>query len=375
MSRPLTILAISLGAAAAIGLPGASAQPRITNGRLTTQGTGAPLAQSFRTLVDGAADATWIAYSVPVVDGERVMCCFDSGTTFVNGDVVTADGSGCCGVCRIEPPADGSAMARRTAGNGPTVRLSGSERMAVFFRVVNRAVERIRVYSEDCSLDAGGRPVHWLEGVSPAESVALLERYAAVPAAEARDRIANGAITAIALHQDAAADAALARLVSPGQPDTIRRKVTFWLGNARGARGLSALERLLKDDASREVLKGAVFGVSQSRQARAFEVLVGVARTHERADIRGEAIFWLGQAAGAKAAAQISERIENDPATEVKKKAVFALSQLPKDEGVPLLIEVAKTNANPAVRKQAMFWLGQSRDPRAIDFFAQILSK
>jgi hypothetical protein len=27
------------------------------------------------------------------------------------------------------------------------------------------------------------------------------------------------------------------------------------------------------------------------------------------------------------------------------------------------------------VRKQAMFWLGQSRDPRALDFFAQVLAK
>ena len=57
----------------------------------------------------------------------------------------------------------------------------------------------------------------------------------------------------------------------------------------------------------------------------------------------------------------------------MKKRAVFALSQLPKSEGVPLLIKVARTNANPAVRKQAMFWLAQSRDPRAIDFFAEIL--
>jgi HEAT repeat protein len=57
----------------------------------------------------------------------------------------------------------------------------------------------------------------------------------------------------------------------------------------------------------------------------------------------------------------------------VKKKAVFALSQLPKEEGVPLLINVARTNQNPAVRKQAMFWLGQSKDPRAIDFFTQVL--
>jgi len=27
------------------------------------------------------------------------------------------------------------------------------------------------------------------------------------------------------------------------------------------------------------------------------------------------------------------------------------------------------------VRKQAMFWLGQSKDPRALDFFTQILTK
>ena len=57
----------------------------------------------------------------------------------------------------------------------------------------------------------------------------------------------------------------------------------------------------------------------------------------------------------------------------MKKKAVFALTQLPKDEGVPLLIQVARTNRNPVVRKQAIFWLGQSKDPRALRFFEEIL--
>ena len=88
---------------------------------------------------------------------------------------------------------------------------------------------------------------------------------------------------------------------------------------------------------------------------------------------RGEAIFWLGQKAGQRAAAAITEAIDKDPDTEVKKRAVFALSQMPKDQGVPLLINVARTHANPAVRKQAIFWLGQSRDPRATEFFAEIL--
>jgi HEAT repeat protein len=54
---------------------------------------------------------------------------------------------------------------------------------------------------------------------------------------------------------------------------------------------------------------------------------------------------------------------------------VFALKQLPENQGVPLLIEVAKSNPDPAVRKKAMFWLGQSTDPRALDFFAQVLVK
>jgi len=57
----------------------------------------------------------------------------------------------------------------------------------------------------------------------------------------------------------------------------------------------------------------------------------------------------------------------------VKERAVFAISQLPKDESVPRLIELARSNKNPAVRKRAMFWLGQSNDPRAIEYFAEVL--
>ena len=40
---------------------------------------------------------------------------------------------------------------------------------------------------------------------------------------------------------------------------------------------------------------------------------------------------------------------------------------------MPLLLQVARTHSNPAVRKQAIFWLGQSKDPRALTFFAEIL--
>jgi HEAT repeat protein len=365
-------VAFSLILALAFGVGAAAQQPRLSNAQLTSQPAGSPFAQSFRSLVAAQNDPAWIGYAVPVVDGHRVMCCFDSGSTMVNGTMVVSNGQGCCGACSLEPSTEGRSIT--VQGSRPTgpIKLEGSDQMIVLFRVAARRVEKVRIFSEECALDAGGRAVRWLESVRPADSIALLE---SLVTADADRSVNDGAISAIALHRDPAADGALDRLIAVGQPEVVRRKVTFWLGNARGRHGLEALKRVLKDDPSPAVRKAAVFGISQSTEPDAVDTLIATSRTAADTSTRGEAIFWLGQKAGAKAAAAITERIEQDPDTEIKKKAVFALSQMPKDEGVPLLINVARTNSNPAVRKQAMFWLGQSRDPRAIDFFAEVLGK
>jgi hypothetical protein len=378
MSRTFSTLAGALVLTTATAVTGvAVAQPpRLTNGQVTTQ-PGAGLAQAFRTAVNAQAGTGWIGYGVPMVAGDRTMCCFNSGNTFINGTVRMSDGQACCGMCSIEPSVDGTTTASRTQAAQPpagAIKLEGPDTMVVLFRVVNRQLERIRVFSEDCLLDAGGRDITWLTGVRPAESVALLESLiAAQPGTDRRDRVVDGAISAIALHQDGAADAGLERLLASSVPQNVRSKVPFWLGNARGQRGLELLRRVVKEDASTDVKKKAVFGISQSPEAGAVDILIDNARNNTDTSVRGESIFWLAQKAGNKAAAAITERIDQDPDTEVKKKAVFALSQLPKDEGVPLLIRVARTNPNPAVRKQAMFWLGQAKDPRALDFFAEIL--
>jgi HEAT repeat protein len=373
MSRTFTTLAAALGAAALTAAVAAAQQPRLTNGKVTTQAA-ATLEQSFRAAVNAHADAGWIGYGVPVVDGERTMCCFNSSDTFVNA-TMSSGNHACCGMCSLEPSVDVTTMSSRPqqAQPGGAVKLEGADSMIVLFRVVNRQVERVRVFSEECQLDAGGREVTWLTGVRPSESVALLESLVTAQAANRRDRIVDGSIGAIALHEDASATASLERLLATSQPQHVRAKVPFWLGNARGRRGLEILQRVIKDDPSPDVKKKAVFGISQSSEPQAVDVLIESARSNAETAVRAESIFWLAQKAGHKAAAAITERIEQDPDTEVKKKAVFALSQLPRDEGVPLLIQVARTHSNPAVRKQAMFWLGQSRDPRALALFAEIL--
>jgi HEAT repeat protein len=377
MSRTFATLAAALLLSTVTAVTGVAVgqSPRLTNGQVTTQ-PGAGLSQAFGAAVNAQTGTGWIGYGVPMVAGDRSMCCFNSGNTFINGTVRMSDGQACCGMCSIEPSVDGTTMSRSQAAPQPggAIKLEGPDTMVVLFRVVNRQVERIRVFSEDCMLDAGGRQIAWLTGVRPAESAALLESLiAAQPGIDRRDRVVDGAITAIALHGDAAADASLERLMATSQPQNVRTKVPFWLGNARGPRGLEVLRKIVKDDPSIEVKKKAVFGISQSPEAGSVEVLIDNARNNADTSVRGESIFWLAQKAGNKAAAAITERIDQDPDTEVKKKAVFALSQLPKDEGVPLLIRVARTHTNPAVRKQAMFWLGQSRDPRALDFFTEIL--
>jgi hypothetical protein len=145
----------------------------------------------------------------------------------------------------------------------------------------------------------------------------------------------------------------------------------FWIAGVAASDSLSWLASFL--DREQKIAQGALAAIAMHGDAEATSRLIALARAHASARVRGDALFWLAQRAGARAVSTIADAIANDPETQVKERAVFALSQLPKDEGVPMLIQVARTNRNPAVRRRAMFWLGQSRDPRAIGFFEEIL--
>jgi HEAT repeat protein len=245
----------------------------------------------------------------------------------------------------------------------------------VLFRVADKSVGKIRVFTDDCELDAGGLPVHWLTGVKPKESIDWLASFVEGKADKVERRKSEAAITAIALHADPAADSALETFVDPKRPEQVRNNTAFWLGNVRGRRGYEILRRMVRDDPSDKVREQCVFALHVSKVPEAVNAIIELAHADKNAHVRGQALFWLSQKAGQNAASAIADAIENDPETEVKKKAVFALSQLPKDEGVPRLIAVARQNRNKEVRKDAMFWLGQSNDPRALTFFEEVLTK
>ncbi|MDQ3522496.1 MAG: HEAT repeat domain-containing protein [Gemmatimonadota bacterium] len=124
-----------------------------------------------------------------------------------------------------------------------------------------------------------------------------------------------------------------------------------------------------------EVARKAVFPATLAEGTSVWRELLRVARSPrapERA--RSQAVFWLGQAAGDEVTRSLGQLVQDDGIDRsVQKQAVFALSQRPQAEGIPALIQVARTHRDAQIRKQALFWLGQSRDPRALALFEEIL--
>jgi hypothetical protein len=318
----------------------------------------APAADNLAAHVAAAqksGSSTWLTWSVPsAIDGNA--CCWD------NRDSRQAQS------CSLASNSYGMNMSNDDGRPGdPT--------LVVYAHVAGGEVDKLRVFSASCRVDRAGESVQDIAGVTPAESVAYLEGLVKGSEGDrAAKRRNDGALSAIAMHDDKSADAVLERVARDGETKQLRHSAAFWLGNTRERPGYEALVRLRgSDDASfREHL---TFCFSQSKVKEAPAALIDMARNDASSRVRGQALFWIAQKARKKTDADVIRAATDDPDVEVKKKAVFALSQIPNGEGVPDLIRVATENKNREVRKQAMFWLGQSKDPRALAFFEKVLSQ
>jgi hypothetical protein len=251
--------------------------------------------------------------------------------------------------------------------NGAPVRLEGPVALLILVRIDNAQVDQLRMASPDCRFDAGGLPFHWLTNVAPAESVAWLKT-------QITEKNPDRALSAIAEHAGDGAERALEELTASTQTEHVRSKAAFWLGNSRGAQGVAVLKRMLANDVSPNVREQVVFALSLSKEPEALAIMIDAAKNDRTPRVRSKALFRLAQKAANKAAEDVIRNATvNDPDRSVKEQAVFALKQLPAGQGIPLLIDVAKNNPDPAIRKKAVFWLGESNDPRALDYFANVL--
>ena len=236
MRRMLIIGAAIVAAAAA-----AAQTPLIQNAQLKPQ-TVTSLTRDVAALAAQASTPRWVAWQVPMIDGERNMCCYysdDYNTGGVRG-------------CRMEPQVTDGPMKppQFPAPSGP-VRLEAGTQVTVFVRLVEKRIERLRVLSDDCPVDAGGMELHWLTGVTGADSVAWLKARAMDETmdVDVKSKISNAAVRAIALHRDPSAVTTLIEFArSTPQTSTatsVRREAMTGLGQSRDPRALQFLQSII----------------------------------------------------------------------------------------------------------------------------------
>ena len=236
MRRMMMIGAVVMAVASA-----GAQTPQIQNAQVKPQAV-TSLTRDVAALAAQATTPRWVAWQVPMIDGERNMCCYysdDYNTGGVRG-------------CRMEPQVtDGPTKPPQFPAPSGPARLEAGTQVTVFVRLVEKRIERLRVLSDDCPVDAGGLELHWLTGVSGADSVAWLKARALDETMEVdvKSKVSSAAVRAIALHRDPSAVTTLIELArSAPQTSTatsVRREAMTGLGQSRDPRAIQFLQSII----------------------------------------------------------------------------------------------------------------------------------
>ena len=146
-----------------VAMAAAAQTPRLSNGRIEPHAT-TNIARDLPALANTLTEPTWIGYSQPMIDGDHNMCDY-----WNNGN-------------------------RYTQSTDP-IRLEPADFFFVMFRIEDKQITRIRTYSANCPLDAGGKAVHWFNNVAVNDSVNFLKTFIG---ANATKRLMDSSVTAIA---------------------------------------------------------------------------------------------------------------------------------------------------------------------------------
>jgi hypothetical protein len=268
---------------------------------------------------------------------------------------------------------------------------------------------RAEVYNLRREHEFSSYPVYWAGRISNEESLNYLKSIVDTPAPEV-NRLAERAMFAIALHDDARVDAMLTEMIRRPVDEPMRSRAIYWLGNtpetaakntlfteiirnnqestearqyamsalamSRSAAVLPLLQNLFETMTTRDLKRRALAGISRNdNNDAAATYLIRVAETEKDMELRKNAIANLGRIAGQKSLGALTNTVDGDGDIELQKQAVVALGRRPKDEAVPILIRTARNHPKMAVRKVAIQVLGQTGDERAVALFRELLSK
>src|ERR1041384_4721467 len=154
------------------------------------------------------------------------------------------------------------------------------------------------------------------------------------------------------------------------------RKSAIRVMSDRGEAAVDDLLKLYDSEQSADVKRSILQTLSDIKSTRVEDKLFEVAKGNDTMEVRRQGICLLGERVSKRSFEFLSATAQStDGNAEVQVQAVRAISERRSEEAVPILIKIARTHPNQLVRKQAIRSLGESGDPRAIDFFKEVLSK
>ena len=194
-------------------------------------------------------------------------------------------------------------------------------------------------------------------------------------AADGQLEVKRTALRALAETKSPRAQARLLDLARNEPNQELRKQAVRVIGE-RGEAAVDDLLKLFDSEQSPDVKRSVLQSLSEIKSTRVEDKLFEVAKSNDSMDVRRQAIRLLGERVGKRSFEFLSQTAQNpDANAEVQVQAVRAISERRSEESVPLLIKIARTHPNQLVRKQAIRSLGESGDPRAVEFFREVLTK
>lgn len=279
----------------------------------------------------------------------------------------------------------------------------------LLFDTQRESFTRADIYNLRRTHEFSNYPVYWAGHIGNEESLNYLKTIVDSPAPEV-NRLAERALFAIALHDDARVDPILIEMIRRPLAEPLRSRAIYWLGNtpetqtkntlfteivrnnqessdarqaamsalamSRSAAALPLLQNLFETMTTSELKRRALSGIARNDNSDAAATyLIHVAESEKDLELRKSAIANLGRIAGQKSLGALTSTVDNEGEVELQKQAVIAIGRRSKDEAVPILIRTARNHPKMAIRKLAIQVLGQTGDERAVAFFRELLSK
>lgn len=192
---------------------------------------------------------------------------------------------------------------------------------------------------------------------------------------EGNIEIRKTALRALAETKSTKAQSRLMELAKSEQNVELRKTAIRVLSD-RGEAAVDDLIRLYDSEQTAEVKRTVLQALSDIKTQRVEDKLFAVASGNEALEVRKQAIRLLGERATKKSFEFLSATAQSTTAdAEVQMQAVRSIGERKSDEAVPILIKIARTHPNQMVRRQAIRSLGESGDPRAVEFFKEVLTK